>query len=301
MGSSAESEYHYVPTEWICALFIALYSLSTLIHVGQAAWYRMWWLFPTAVCAGILEILGWSGRLWSSLNHTLFGPYIMQITTTIIAPTPLVAANFIILGRIIGCLGDRYSCLNAKWYTIVFVSCDVIALTVQSVGGATASNADNDLHKANIGGNIMLGGIVFQLVAIVFYVALAGEFLFRYIKDRPFLRSGSVLQRRGSTTQRMKILLGGMSFMTVCIFIRSIYRTIELSDGWDGKIMSTQVLFNVLDGAMICLAMFTLNACHPGFLLKPDVIHTGSPDWQMGTLPITLQKESVDTKVENVI
>lgn len=35
-----------------------------------------------------------------------------RITTTIIAPTPLVAANFVILGRIIGILGTQYSRLG---------------------------------------------------------------------------------------------------------------------------------------------------------------------------------------------
>lgn len=37
-----------------------------------------------------------------------------RITMTIIAPTPLVAANFVILGRIIGILGTQYSRLGPK-------------------------------------------------------------------------------------------------------------------------------------------------------------------------------------------
>lgn len=40
-----------------------------------------------------------------------------RITTTIIAPTPLVAANFILLGQIINILGLRYSRLSATWCT----------------------------------------------------------------------------------------------------------------------------------------------------------------------------------------
>lgn len=38
-----------------------------------------------------------------------------RITTTIIAPTPLIAANFVILGRIIKRLGQQYSRLSAMW------------------------------------------------------------------------------------------------------------------------------------------------------------------------------------------
>jgi len=40
-----------------------------------------------------------------------------------------------------------------------------------------------------------------------------------------------------------------------------------LSDGWNGRIISTQVYFNVLDGAMVTLAIYTLNIAHPGLLL----------------------------------
>ncbi|KAJ7430596.1 hypothetical protein FB451DRAFT_1495825 [Mycena latifolia] len=51
---------------------------------------------------------------------------------------------------------------------------------------------------------------------------------------------------------------------------RSIYRTIELATGWDGRIIHTEVEFNVMDGGMVVLAIFaTLNIAHPGLLLRP--------------------------------
>ncbi|KAI0310094.1 RTA1 like protein, partial [Amylostereum chailletii] len=249
------SSYHYAPTEWICALFVSLFGLSTLVHVVQAFYFRLWFLLPTAGIAGILEVIGWSARLWSSKNPLNDQPFLMQISTTIIAPTPLVAANFILLGRIISRLGPRYSRLSARWCEF-----DIVALFVQAAGGGIASVSEPDL-----GGNIMLGGIIFQLVAIICYATLASEFLFRYIKDRPIGRRDT--DSRVPTTQRMKLMLAGMTLMTIFIFVRSIYRSIELSDGWTGAVISTQWLFNVFDGAMIVLALYTLNVLHPGILL----------------------------------
>lgn len=49
-----------------------------VIHIGQALYFRLWWLLPTACLAGVTEILGWSGRLWSSLNIGVLDPYLMQ-------------------------------------------------------------------------------------------------------------------------------------------------------------------------------------------------------------------------------
>lgn len=67
---------------------------------------------------------------------------------------------------------------------------------------------------------------------------------------------------------------------------RAVYRTIELSNGWSGKIIQTQVYFSkyyvyyspssnnlivdVLDGTMIVLAMYTMNIAHPGFMLADN-------------------------------
>ncbi|EIW56106.1 RTA1-domain-containing protein [Trametes versicolor FP-101664 SS1] len=261
------SPYGYVPTEWICILFIALFAITTSVHLGQAVWSRLWWLLGTTVLAGVIEIIGWSGRLWSSLNPTLLDPFLMQITTTIIAPTPLIAANFVILGRIIKRLGQQYSRLSAMWYTIIFCSCDIIALIVQAIGGAKASTAVQNNQDPNPGGHIMLGGIAFQLAAVSIYMILAGEFLLRYHLDKPFHKKGGVLPKSFQLDNGVKLMIVGLAFDGVFILIRSIYRTIELTDGWSGRIIETQVYFNVLDGAMIVLAMFTLNFFHPAWLL----------------------------------
>ncbi|RPD65158.1 RTA1-domain-containing protein [Lentinus tigrinus ALCF2SS1-7] len=262
------SPYGYVPTKWICILFIVLFSISALIHLGQAFHSRLWWLLPTIVLAGIIEIIGWSGRLWSSINPGDLDPFLMQITTTIIAPTPLIAANFVILGEIIKRLGQQYSRLSAIYYTIIFCSCDIIALVIQAVGGAKASIAvQTDNGDPEVGGHIMLAGIVFQLVAVIVYLSLATEFLVRYRKDRPVRRSTAAPPKSFAVDRGVKLMIVGLALDGVFILIRSIYRTIELADGWTGRIINTQVYFNVLDGAAIVCAMFTLNFFHPGFLL----------------------------------
>ncbi|KAJ7064022.1 RTA1-like protein [Mycena amicta] len=269
------SPYGYVPTKAVCALFVALFGTSTLAHIGQAFYYRLWWLLPTVCFAGVFEIIGWAARLWSSIRPNLFESYEMQIVCTIMGPTPLAAANFVILGHIIKRLGTEYSRLSPGHYTALFVCCDIVSLVVQGVGGGIAAMAVNTRHDPAHGGNIMLGGIVLQMATITAYVFCAGEFILRYLQNRPLGPSSSESSSastsrssaRRSLTPPMKLLILAMVFNTTCLFIRAVYRVIELSDGWTGRIIHTQVYFNVLDGAMITLAMFTLNFAHPGFLL----------------------------------
>ncbi|KAG7444650.1 RTA1-domain-containing protein [Guyanagaster necrorhizus] len=264
-ASDANSFYGYVPDRGISILFLVLFSVSTLLHTGQAIFSRAWWLLATAFLCGLLEILGWSARLWSSSNPDLAGPYEMQLTCTILAPTPLLAANFVILEKLIERLGAGYSRLSPRAYLIFFCSCDIISLVIQAVGGGMAATAVSQNTSPNKGGHIMLGGIAFQMAVITVYAILGSEFLIRYLADKP-IRGRDIT--KGHLNMKLRFLTVALAFSTVCLFIRAVYRTIELSDGWSGRIITTEVYFNVLDGAMIVLAIYTFNIFHPTLLLK---------------------------------
>ncbi|KAI9058095.1 RTA1-domain-containing protein [Trametes sanguinea] len=257
-----ETPYGYTPTLYVCILFVALYGVTTIFHALQAGWSRLWWLFPTAVLAGIAEVIGWSGRLWSSINPHAVDPYLMQIVATIVAPTPFIAANFVILGHIIKRLRSQYSRLSAKWYTLIFCSCDLVALIIQAVGGAQAAGAAQNNQDPATGGHTMLGGIVFQLAAISIYALLAVEFLVRYHYDRPFGRVAHTFPRGADALDPRD---QGDDFRALHDVDFPVHP--ELSNGWTGRIITTERYFNILDGAMIVLAMFTLNFFHPGLLL----------------------------------
>lgn len=288
-----ESSYGYTPTKWICYLFVVLFSISTLAHLVQAFWFKRWFLLATAVLCGVGEIAGWAGRLWSSYDVLAGDAFMIQICCTIISPTFLVAANFIILSSIIRHLGEQYSRLSPRLYTIIFCGCDVISLIVQGTGGGIASSAD-DHDGTTLGANIMLGGIAFQLASIVVYTACALEFAIRYKTKRPIPgrvaspapefveleRNASLGSTLAQTQQpkdgemslsadlrKVKIMGGALAFSTVAILIRSVYRLIELADGWDGTVITTEWYFNVFDAAMIVLAIYTLNFIHPGIFL----------------------------------
>jgi hypothetical protein len=51
---------------------------EAVLHIGQSIYYKAYWLLPTAALAGLAEVIGWSGRLWSAKNPTLIDPFLMQ-------------------------------------------------------------------------------------------------------------------------------------------------------------------------------------------------------------------------------
>ncbi|CAG7847945.1 SubName: Full=Related to RSB1-integral membrane transporter or flippase that may transport LCBs from the cytoplasmic side toward the extracytoplasmic side of the membrane {ECO:0000313/EMBL:CCA69445.1} [Serendipita indica DSM 11827] len=273
--------YGYVPTMWICGLFVALFGVSGIIHLAQALRWRVYWMIPTMVIGCLGEVLGWSGRLWSSKNPSLLTPFLMQITTTIISPSFMSAANFTILGRIIDRLGYRYSWLTPTWYLIIFITLDTISLVIQAIGGARASQAAETGGDPEPGGDIMLYGIVTQIIALGIYVILGADFLVRYFLDKPtrkltLKRSTSSDTRldeqttleRPTLERNVKLMVLALVLNTIFLLIRGGYRTVELQDGWTGRIITNQSLFNLLDGMPIVLCTFIFNILHPGYLLR---------------------------------
>ncbi|KAI0752254.1 RTA1 like protein-domain-containing protein [Irpex lacteus] len=268
------SPYNYIPSEGVALTFIILFGVSTgtnmfilpkLYGSRCGGSFQLQYLQDWEVIGG----LDGSGQVRMSWTWTRFSCRSLPHHLT----TPLLAANFIIFSRLVGILGVQYSRLSPRWYSRIFLSCDIVALIVQAAGGAIASSA-NTASDQDLGANVMLAGIVFQMAALVIFTALFTEYFVRFAFGRPI--HGKVDSTRGSTVTlvkrrmwnlRQKLATGSLIFSTIVLFIRGVYRTIELADGWDGEIISTQVYFNVLDGAMIVLAIYTLNFFHPGVLL----------------------------------
>ncbi|KAF8311487.1 RTA1 like protein [Clavulina sp. PMI_390] len=278
------------PTEWICILFLALFTATTLVHLIQAGVHKKWFFIPTMVTGGLGELAGWSGRLWGSKNPNSFKAFILQITTTIFSPSFMTAANFIVLGQTIRYANaERYSRLSAKKFTWIFVTFDVTCLFVQSAGGGIASTTN--ITQAKVGSDIALAGIALQTLAIALYTLLAAEFLWRLSADKPVpgrehlgtektspYASADPLDGYGGgkrIPRNIQLVFVGLGVSTLFFLIRAIYRLAEFADGWGGKIQSTETYFNVLDGGCIIVAMSAINILHPGRLMKEKAVTDG--------------------------
>ncbi|KAJ3891165.1 RTA1 like protein-domain-containing protein [Lentinula edodes] len=261
-----DSPYGYVPTLWICIMFVTLFSVSTTAQLIHTLFARQWFLLPTIILAGCGEILGWAGRLWSNQNLQAADPYMIQIACLIISPTPLLGAHFIIFGRLVKMLGPQYSRFKPTLYSRIFLSCDVVSLVVQAVGGGMTASANDDAG-VNLGTNIMLAGIAIQLAILIIFSAIALEFVYRFNADKP-VRLDTENLKNGYMDRRRRIGLYAVFCATFCLFIRAIYRLIELGDGWNGIVIRTQWTFDLFDSAMVVLAMYIWNFVPVSWILS---------------------------------
>ena len=77
-----------------------------------------------------------------------------------------------------------------------------------------------------------------------------------------------VMKARVELSKKLKTFIYGMGVVTVMIFIRCIYRTVELQAGWNGYIITHEVYFACLDGLPMIIALVAFNIFHPGWYVK---------------------------------
>jgi len=142
------------------------------------------------------------------------------------------------------------------------MTADFISLVLQGAGGGLAATAD-DNTGSDAGRNIMIAGVVFQVVALGAFMLLWGEFGWRLHKTPESERDVRFIELRA--TKKFKWFTYALAAAVLLIFVRSVYRVAELQQGFDGPIAQDEVLFMILEGPMIFLAVSLLTILHPGF------------------------------------
>ena len=193
----------------------------------------------------------------SPFNNNFF---LMSLVALTIAPAFLTAAIYLCLARIVHVYGPHLSFFKPRTYTIVFCGCDFISLVLQALGGALASMADTR-DQSDLGKNIMLAGLGFQVFSLILFTLCAGEFALRVMKKKS---RWNVQYIDLVNSKLFKSFLLGLFIAAVTIFARSVYRCIELSGGFNSHLfVDDELAFMILEGVMIVLACTCLTVLHP--------------------------------------
>ncbi|GAB7347344.1 hypothetical protein MBLNU459_g4283t1 [Dothideomycetes sp. NU459] len=218
-----------------------------------------------------LEIIGYVGRILSYQNPFSNNAYLIQIICLTIAPAFLAAGLYLTLSRIVMTFGAENSRIKPLSYPRIFIPCDVISLLLQAAGGGIASAASHQNKNPNTGTYIMVAGLAFQVLTLFIFMGLSVDFGLRTLKRYKSLGSNDAFDQAHAglrTSTRFKGFLVALSFATLCIFTRSVYRVAELSEGWNGHLIHTQRYFIGLEGAIVSAAVIALNVFHPGICFR---------------------------------
>lgn len=193
-----------------------------------------------------------------------------------IGPAFLAASIYLCLGRLVQVYGENISRFSSRFYTFTFIACDFISLLLQAVGGALAAT-ESKTNPTDVGVNVMIAGLAFQVVSLALFMLLGLEFVYRAVKAREanFNFEFFILRRR----KMFRLLPYALALATVTIFIRCAFRVAELQDGFSGHLANDEPIFMGFEGPMIIVAVAAMTLVHPG------VAFGTAANWQAASFP----------------
>jgi hypothetical protein len=254
--------YGYYPSIGWNGFFAGFFALCTIINIVLGFKYKTW-SFMAAMTIGCLgEVIGYAGRIMMWDNPFDETGFQMQICCLIIAPAFISAAIYLTLKHIVLSFGEDWARLPPSWYTWVFIGCDLLSLILQGAGGGIAATADFGSDMQDIGTDLMIAGVVWQVVCLSFFGYLLGEYALRTYRHRNELMPDAI---RLLKDIKFRLFIGGIVTAYVTILARCAYRIPELTGGWRSELMRDEPEFIVLEGVMIVVAVTALTVFHPGY------------------------------------
>lgn len=234
---------HYSPSVPLAIAATVIFTLLTAVHIFRLFRSRTWFCIPLVIggiCACLLapvantypsnnhchyavEVFGYAFRVIGHHNQTSLAPYVAQALLILLAPILFAATVYMVLGRIIRATGAAsYSIIRVNWVTKVFVSGDIICFLIQAVGAAMLSSANTASEKTR-GQNIILVGLIVQILVFAFFVIVAWIF-HRRLNLRP-TGKWAYYSLTGDTFMRMLYVVSGL------ITVRNLFRVVEYGMG----------------------------------------------------------------------
>lgn len=286
--------------------FFILFTSILIFTAGMISVSRYHWYNITFVCGFVLQFLGFLGRILAFTDNTNINYYLLQYVCLTISPAFIMGGIYFLFAQNVIVHGRSYSVMKPMWYSYFFVFCDVFSLIIQGIGGGMASVASNNKQDTRPGTWTMFGGIVFQVVAMSVFVIFWFEFITRiHFKDSKKITTESKYKKRSIknwfllllnvksvhsykqneleqfynpkyASIRARSLVSyyplGISVAVLVIYIRCIYRVVELKQGFSGYLVTHEVFLMTLDALMIAISGLIFIPFHPVFVFGKENI-----------------------------
>ncbi|WVW82412.1 hypothetical protein I302_104419 [Kwoniella bestiolae CBS 10118] len=247
----------YIPNQAIniaaAVLYFIVAAILTYRSFRQKANY-----FLCLVIGAWFEGLGLVLRVAFRKNPHSSGLYIVCYLFVVLSPCAFLAGDYILLGRLVQYLNknEHLRPLKANWVSWTFIISDIVTFLIQAAGGGLSIS--KDIKTAEAGGNIFLAGIAAQLASFVLFSGMWIVFGVRAWKNDKELWA----------KPGWKPLYWAMGFTCICFIIRSIFRTVELSEGYIGYLATHERYYLGLDTLPLLLGIATYCYFWPGKYLQ---------------------------------
>ncbi|KAH3900196.1 RTA1 domain-containing protein SCDLUD_003167 [Saccharomycodes ludwigii] len=280
-----------------------VFGILFFYHTGVGIYTKQWWFLVAFFCTCILELLGYCGRAKGYSDVIDIDMFLLQFICLTIGPVFTMGGIYYQLAKIIKIYGRRFSKkISPMMYSYIFIFSDIVSLVIQAVGGGMDGEAVTNNTSTVEGTHVFVGGLAVQVASMTIFQFFWYRLLYfifiktriRYAKEKfgaeseklvkpwnwfklirriplrelePYFDSEYAALRTRSDHRRWALdyFPLAVSFAVIFVYVRCIYRVVELAEGWSGYLITHEFYFIFLDGLMMSLATVLLCVFHPGF------------------------------------
>lgn len=231
------SIYTYRPNLGANVFFLAAFAISAILQLFFGLKYRTWTFAIALVLGCLCETIGYVGRVLLSINPYDMNGFEIQYICLIIAPSFIAAGVYLSLKHFVLVFGEKYSLLRPNWYTWLFIVSDIIGLVMQGAGGAIAATGRSN-SIINIGGDLEIAGIVWQVASLAIFGIQALQYATRVYLHRHELNDAQLGVARAL---KVRAYVCGLVIAYLTILTRCIYRIPELAGGWQNSVSHSEI------------------------------------------------------------
>ncbi|KAF8897589.1 RTA1 like protein-domain-containing protein [Infundibulicybe gibba] len=275
----------YNPLKYIAsnALTAVAFSLILLVALIQSWFVKKWgakWMLSMVIGAYTFA-LGLGVRFGLALHPESKGLYIVEYLFVVLSPCAFIAADYVLLGRLARHLNcDQYLLVSPRRITIVFISSDITTFLIQAAGDPYLFL---QMHRTVLWPGpecVFLTGLAVQLLSFSVFTGIYLVFLYRVYTREPIIW---IKDQAGSWYADWRTLAAALALSCLGILIRSGFRVVELSEGFQGRLTTSEAFFYGLDTLPLFIAISIYIPFWPGRFIP-------------GPSPTTKNGEIVDMK-----
>jgi RTA1 like protein. len=118
------------------------------------------------------------------------------------------------------------------------------------------------------GANIVVGGLVVQLLFFGFFVLVSAIFHWRAKKQPEYIHASSGRSRGSETRMTWEAIMWALYTACLLILVRSVFRVVEFVEGNNGFIMRREYLLCIFDACLMSLTGLVLIIVYPGSFMS---------------------------------
>ncbi|KAI0699452.1 RTA1-domain-containing protein [Cytidiella melzeri] len=257
----------YIASNGLTAMGVAITLAIALVQTFYTIKYKTKFMLAMVIAA-YTYTLGIAVRFGLAKHPDSDGLYIVMYLFVTLSPCGFIAAEYVLLGRLARWVnGDKHLLIRPQRITLFFVLSDVSTFLVQAAGGSISASSHDSLKKAQAGSKIFLAGLILQLISFAIFTMFYLRFIYRMHKHEPEIW---VRDAHKPWYNDWRALAGALALSCIGVLVRSVYRTVELSQGFGGFLSRQEVFFYTLDFVPLIVALLAYIPFWPGRFIPRD-------------------------------